>query len=123
MRALFIDLAAKKNISNTVQYALQNRISRAELLSRMESGGPAVGDDESHCCYFQTGFKSVFSIEEQPFGWSKHLSVSVADIDKMPNVESVKMIMEEFGINKRLEDCYVYIEESSPKSINIIAEI
>ena len=123
MRTLFIDIAAKKAISNTVQYAIQHRISRVELLARMNSGGPAVGDDEGHCCYFQTGFKSVFSIEEQPSGWSKHLSVSVADVNKVPSIEAIKMIMEEFGINKRLEDCYVYIEESSPKSINIISEI
>jgi len=47
----------------------------------------------------------------------------VAAIDKMPHIEAVKLLMLEFGIDKPLEECQIYIEEGFPKSVNIISPI
>lgn len=122
MRALLIDENSKKTVEGVVEYAEQNRYSRPYMAALM-NGAPAPGDDLRHCCYFFDGFKAVFTIEEQPMGWCRHLSISVAAIDKMPSIEAVKMIMREFGIVAQLEDCCVYVEDSSPKAINIISPI
>lgn len=124
MRALLIDEKSKESVAKTMQYAEDHRYSRPYLLALMNgSNVSAPGDDPGHCCYFFEGFKSVFTIEEQPMGWSRHISISVADIEKVPHIEAVKMIMKEFGFDKPLEECHVYIEDSFPKSINIICQI
>lgn len=125
MRALVIDETAKSSIADVCYHADENRIDSMELQARLAipDGYSPVGDDPNHCCYLANGFKCVFSIEEQPCGWARHLSVSVAAIDKMPNIEAVKMIMCEFGIENPLDECYVYIEDSLPKSVNIICPI
>lgn len=123
MRALLIDETAKQSIADTIRFAEENRYPRFQMAQLMNGKIPTPGDVEGHCCYLTDGFKTVFTIEEQPVGWCRHLSVSVASTDKMPHIEAVKMIMKEFGIQKSLEDCYVYVEDSFPKSVNIISQI
>ena len=125
MRALVIDEQAKQDIANLLKYADKNRISKPFLLAAaaaMNGGNPAVGDIPQHCCHFRDGFKVVLSIEQQPNGWCKHLSVSVDNPEKLPSIEAVKMIIEEFGM-KSLDDSNVYIEETTPKAVNIISLI
>lgn len=127
MRPLLIDDDARKEIARVCQYAEENRVSNREMKNRIENPGEycAAGDEPGHVCYFHVGFKCVYSLEEQnqPLGWCRHLSVSVADIEKMPHIEAVKLIMKEFGITKPIEQCCVYIEDSSPKSVNVICPI
>lgn len=124
MRALLIDERAKAEIARVIAHAEKNKISQNELRERIEKGGPAIGDDPNHVCYLFDGFKVVFSIEEQPFGWSRHLSISVNDPNKVPHQAAAEMIMKEFGFTEPLKECYVYIEEEiSPKPINIIGKI
>lgn len=125
MRSLIIDEKAKEDIAVVCAYADLNRIDFKELQARCATPDeyPPIGDDQNHCCHVFQGFKCVFSIEEQEFGWTRHLSVSVDAIDKMPHVQAVKMLMVEFGINKPLEECNFYIEDTTPKSVNIICPI
>lgn len=47
---------------------------------------------------FPGGYRAAFSIEEQPAGFCTHLSISVERKGKMPSVEAVQMICEEFGV-------------------------
>jgi hypothetical protein len=125
MRALIIDEKAKASIAAVCEYADDNRIDLKEIQARVAipDGYSPIGDDENHCCYLEDGFKCVFSIEEQPSGWTRHLSISVDAVDKMPHIEAVKLLMSEFGIKSRIEECHVYIEDSTPKSVNIICPI
>ena len=123
MRPLVIDEAARRRITDVLCFAEENRITKSELMEIIETNGPAVGDDENRCCYLDHGFKIVYSIEEQPVGWCHHISVSVAAIDKLPNVEAVSLIMSEFGITAKMEDCHIYIEKSTPESVNVISKI
>lgn len=128
MRPLVIDAGAKRRITDVICYAEENRITKSEMMEIIENGGPegdstAVGDDGNRCCYIDHGFKVVYSIEEQPIGWCHHLSVSVAALDKLPNIAAVARIMSEFGIKASMEDCHVYIEKSTPESVNVISKI
>jgi hypothetical protein len=47
---------------------------------------------------FPGGFHAAFSIEQQPAGFCSHLSISVERKGKMPSLEAVQMIAEEFGV-------------------------
>jgi hypothetical protein len=124
MRALVIDGKSKEDIQNCIKYAENHRYPRSFLVARMNGKASTPGDNNSHNCYLHDGFKVVFSIEEQPFGWAKHLSVSIDDPEKMPSVEAVKLIMSEFGIKSTLDECEaIYIEDCFPKAVNIISKI
>lgn len=127
MRALIIDKEAQAEIARVCGYAETHRMNNFELRGRVELAETrmSVGDDPGHCCNIRQGFKAVLSIEEQnpPLGWCKHLSVSVAAIDKMPHIEAVKLLMQEFGLSKPMEECLVYVEDSLPKSVNVICSI
>jgi hypothetical protein len=127
MRILLIDPKAKEDIAAVCKYAEENPVSNKEILARVADPDDYLvfGDDENHVCHLSDGFKCVFSIEEQDFGWTRHLSVSVRgkDEETLPNIEAVRLIMIEFGIDKPLEECFTYIENSTPKSVNIICPI
>jgi hypothetical protein len=125
MRPLIIDEKVREEIARICEHADENRIDFKELQARTEipGGFSPIGDDPNFCCHIDLGFRCVFSIEEQPSGWCKHLSVSVDDVNKVPAIEAVKVLMEEFGINKSLEECYVYMEETTPRAVNIISPI
>jgi hypothetical protein len=71
--------------------------------------------------HIQVGFRVAFSIEEQPAGFVRHLSVSVDEGEggKLPNPEQVHAITKLFGITKWDS---VWQEEFEPGrfAINII---
>lgn len=123
MRPLIINETSRLIIAETIKYAEKNKISKPFLMAAMNGKMPCPGDNPNYCCYFEVGYKVVFTVEEQPCGWCKHISVSVASPKKdvLPNVESVKLIMQEFGMDS-LEESNLYIEDSFPKSINVICK-
>ena len=125
MRVLVIDEKAKEDIARLLKYADENRISKPFLQAAATGKMGAVGDNPQYCCYLQDGFKIVFSIEQQPQGWSNHLSVSVKTTkDKiLPSIPAVELILKEFNM-KPLDDSYVYFEDTIiPNSVSIISLI
>jgi hypothetical protein len=46
------------------------------------------------------GYSATYTIEEQPQGWARHLSVSVEQFGGMPNSNAVEMLMREFGFRR-----------------------
>ena len=124
-RVLVIDEQAKENIANLTRYANENRISKPFMMAAINGKIAPIGDNPQHCCHLANGFKVVLSIEEQPQGWSKHLSVSV-DSKKpkaIPSIAAVECILQEFGM-KPLADSVVYIEDKIiPNAINVISKI
>lgn len=124
MRPLLIDDNARQNIARLVEFADAHRLSAEEMQRRVANGGPSIGDDPRFSCEIPFGFRVVFSIEQQPMGWCRHLSVSVDHPDRMPSIPAVKMIMEAFGYKQGLDESIVHIEDDiSPKAINILAPI
>ena len=65
------------------------------------------------------GYRAAFSIEEQPAGFVRHLSVSVDVPGKLPSVPAVRTIAEAFGVNGWQR---VWIEEFDPghSAVNIL---
>jgi hypothetical protein len=118
MRVLLID---KEKIAVVIKNAEKNKFSKPLMYERLNGGGICPGDNKSFYCELIDGFKCVFSIEEQSFGWCRHLSVSVNSPDKLPSIPAVELLMQEFGFKeKSLKDCRVWIEQTSPKAINIL---
>ena len=86
LRALVIDDEARAEIARVVKHAADNFITKEQLLERVNHPDQSIGDDLNHVCDIQDGFRCVLSIEQQPFGWCKHLSVSIDEVEKLPNV-------------------------------------
>lgn len=121
MRPLMFGEEQKKEVARVMEFAEKHAFSKAVMEKRMENVGTPPGDNPEFFCLIPVGFKCVYTIEEQPFGWCRHLSVSVDNPDKMPSIPAVEMLMKEFGFRGKLKECYVYIEDKIvPKAVNII---
>lgn len=123
MRPLIIDSDAQKRIAKVLAYAESHKFTKNQMVLLSQGYGVVAGDNPEFCCHLEVGFRVVFCIEEQRIGWSKHLSVSVDDPEKVPSIEAVKLIMKEFGIESPLEKgvCHCWMEEGTFKAVNILA--
>ena len=74
---------------------------------------PPPGENENYVITIPLNFRVVFTIEQYPGGWFKHLSVSVPVKNKGPHPQAVEMIMAEFGMGdlKARPGNSVYIED------------
>lgn len=123
MRLLLISEEQRSKIAQVTAYADLHPFPKVFMRERekMQDAIPPAGANPNHVCHIPQGFRCVYTIEEQPVGWCRHLSVSVDDPEKMPSIEAIEVLILEFGFTGRLRDCYVYMEEDiSPKAVNII---
>jgi hypothetical protein len=125
MRALVIDDKNKGNIAKLIEYAEAHKFSIDALKKMMSGDMPPAGDYLGHVITIDQGYRVVFSIEEQPIGWCRHLSISTRNLyhefpGKIPDSKTVEMIMEKFGMGNNLNDCVkVWIEEGCP-AVNVV---
>lgn len=103
-RALILDQENKKVIQDLCKFADANKINLDRLTKIANGSNPPVGDLPGYRCTIEQGFRVVFSIEEHPCGWCRHMSVSV-DGGKMPSVPAVEELMKEFGFRGTVMDC------------------
>jgi hypothetical protein len=119
MRALVLDDEARTEISKVIAYAQDHKINFPSLEKMMAGELYPVGDNAFYACYLNQGYRAVFSFEEQPCGWCRHLSISVDTRFKLPNVPAVELIMKEFGFSGGIYDCTnVWVEDE--KAINVL---
>jgi hypothetical protein len=66
------------------------------------------------------GYTAAFSIEEQPNGLVRHLSISVDTVGRCPNEAAVAMIAEAFGMMEPFDA--VWLEEFDPghHAVNVL---
>jgi hypothetical protein len=107
----------EKDILNLIKYAEENKLDLAymdelQMKQRLEIPIETVGDDDKAIIMLPLDFKVVFSIEEHPLGWCRHISISKNGTGNIDMYELV-FIMSKFGFTSTLEDgkCYVYSEE------------
>ncbi len=113
---LIIDEKAKENIDSLVRYAKENVLSLEFLMGVVKGVNYPIGDNLCFCISLEHNYKIVFSIEEHPKFKAKHISISCNN--KLPPIESVKLLIKEFGFKKSLSECYTYKEEGY--AINVI---
>jgi len=125
LRLLLIDQEVQAQIKKVIEYADSHRVTMDDILDVMNGTGTKAGDNKENVLEIQMGYRVVFSIEEQPIGPVRHLSISVdGDVKDMPSVQSVKLIMSEFGFENALENCHVFLEDckglGGRKAVNIV---
>ena len=100
-----------------------NPVSRETLKAMMEGMVDPVGDHEEYSCVLPVGFKIVYSIEEQPCGKCRHLSVRVQGgrNNRVPNEHMVGMVMKELGFKREVRECLkVWLDEEPVKCVNVL---
>jgi hypothetical protein len=122
MRMLVIDEAAKAEIARVVAYAWANVVTRRKLLAAMEGMEPPVGDEAGYVCLLCDGYRVVFSIENQPAGICRHLSVSIPGTGgAWPSQDAVVVISAEFGFGKGT--MYPVWTEEEVRAVNMVEVI
>lgn len=122
MRPLIFDNEVLYKINLLKSYAEEHKISVDDLLDTINKQMKPVGDYKGYTITIPTGYRIVYSIEEQTIGDVKHLSVSVDEDGVLPNPTAVEMIMKEFGFKESLDNCKVFLEQISKnrKAVNIL---
>lgn len=133
MRVLVIGPEDQANIKAAVDLARASPMS-AETMQKFKDVKPkevlrledraGMPDVERVRGYVQLsfGYNAIVTFEDQPeFGLCMHLSVSVDEIGKLPDIHAVHMIGEQFGI---LMPLHIWLEEFEPEhfAVNILAE-
>jgi len=115
---LIIDCQDREIIKKVLDFAKNHPVTRKQLTEK----SIIVGNISDYVCKIPDGFRIVFSFEDQPIGWCRHLSVSIPDRTKLPSQPAVEMIMKEFGFTGTINDqTNVWIEtDVTPHAVNII---
>lgn len=93
----------KRALERLADYADRNRIDE-NLLQKCAAREYVVGDNPDYVAHIEYGFRIVLSIEEQPIGWCRHLSIT-KDEDVAPHPLVVEEIMKELGFKGGVHDC------------------
>ena len=115
-----VDEGTKTRIAQLIEYANNHRISLDELLKIVDFEKPPVGDRNGHSIILNKNYRVVYSIEELPNRWVKHISISVKDPNSLPSPGAVEDIVRLFDFPE-LWNCQLYLHStSSYTAINAI---
>lgn len=104
MRALIIGHEEKEKLAALKKHAEQNEMSMDDMLDLMSGAVSPAGDRPGFSCIIPTDFRVVFTVEAQPRGRARHVSISVPEENKVPSPESCDLIMMHLGFKKSLLD-------------------
>lgn len=119
-RPLIIGNKERSAIKNLIRYAENNKLTIKDMKLLMQGIVAPPGDNPNFSVMLPVQFRVVFTIEQHPGGWFKHLSISVPDRGRWPSIEAVDMISKEFGIDD-LKDEHIY-PEKEVEAINVVAK-
>ena len=125
MRPMIIDDNVKRKMEKLAAYAEAHIFSMDDLLDMVNKEKPPPGLDPNFQVEIPVGYKVVYSIEDQPAGKVRHLSVSVDAKGKLPSIPAVKEIMIMLGFTKEIEQCKVDLEnlEEDHSAVNVLEVI
>jgi hypothetical protein len=121
-RVLFLGEKEKEAIARLIDFAEKNRLSLEYMKSLMAGDRIPPGDNPDYACHITDGYRIVYTIEQHPLFFCRHISISVDDPEKLPSPPAVELIMKEFGFRGGINECLnVWIEEiPGVKAINAL---
>lgn len=121
-RPFVIDEAFINSMKELSDYAENNHFTMDDLLDVYNNQLSPAGDHTEYTRILPFGYKVVFTIEEQPAGNVRHLSMSVDEDDKLPNEIVIREVMKQLGFGKPMEECALHLEDISAnrQAINVL---
>lgn len=121
-RILAIDEITRQRIASLIEIAKKNPVAfdlvrdhamepETRVLA-LKDRKPALVRPRSASIEIPFGYRAAFSIEQQPTGLVRHLSISVDTVGKCPHEAAVAMIAEAFGMMEPFDA--VWLEEFDP---------
>lgn len=129
MQALTLDDDTLARVKALLEYGEANPISMEDLQTFLvaHEGRAAIGDLPGRSTQVPLGFRISFSVEQQPAGWCKHLSISCQG--KLPHPVAAVQIMQLFKMRPfslnlldpgRKDTCVYQEQNEANHSINIL---
>lgn len=125
MSVLVLDEQAKAKIKTLREYADAHRVDRDSIMLTLKGVMGPVGEKLDHRVVLESGWRIVYSIEQQPGGWCHHISVSLKDVlDTLPPEKEMNKLLFEFGFKRSLRDCRMswveYIGKGTHPALNVL---
>ncbi len=99
LRPLLIDAETVTKAQEVRAYALARRETLRQIKERESTGQPGPGNDPGHTLLIPSGYRAIYTVEQQPNGWCQHISVAVDDPAMWPNPKAVQHILDKcFGV-------------------------
>lgn len=122
LRPLIIGEAERQKILNLKSYAIDNPVNLETMIQIKNGNVPPVGDYSQYCICIPKGFKIVYSIEQHPGGWFKHISISV-NAKKYPSEEHILAILDKFDFDDVNSPNVMVYQEHMARAINVVQKI
>ena len=107
----------REQIAALREYAKNNVVTLQQIKDTIAGKRDPIGDTSEHSLTMGN-HRVVFSLEEQPVGLMKHLSVSVLGNEVLPHPESILLIMKEFGFQTtKLPDMSKILKHEEPDCV------
>lgn len=100
VRPLILNDEVRQQIARVIEYGNSHRYDIG-MMNRLSRGMMELpGDDPNRVILIPIGYRVGFTVEQQPFGWSRHVSIYVLDKNPRvaPNPVAVDTILGEFGL-------------------------
>lgn len=123
MRALILGEAEQKCINELIAFAAANVLD-AKVMAHMPAEAiPAFRDMMNlMTIVLPVGYSVTYSLERQPPGILRHISIAVEKINKTPNPAAVDMILQAFGMQPFAASLSVWVEDLDGgfKAVNVV---
>jgi hypothetical protein len=127
MRNLITNTASRRKLARLRAYAEVNPVDLPRMVEHARADAIPMGDqDQRRVCTVPTGYRVAFTVEEQPCGMTRHISISVnGAFGKMPHPAVVEWIAKELGFRDPLRSFFRYIEgrDQAHPALNLIAKL
>jgi hypothetical protein len=130
-RPLWIGPAQQTAIAELVARAGRDRVSLEDMKRRVQALQRGIPLPKSYNKAFTIdipfGFSATYTVEEQPQGWTRHLSVAADRSGRAPHPAAVDMLMREFGFRavgvRQIEILWMEPIGNDRQAINLVEYI
>jgi hypothetical protein len=128
IRPFLIDNEIVAKVEILKKYANEHPFTKEAMEELMNGTGKCVGDDVNFRMVIPVDYRIVYSIEHQPFGPARHISMSVSGKGNWPNLMAVNEILALFDFKVRVgvpsPDLIVTMwQDHLTESINVVEAI
>lgn len=128
MNFIMVTDATRNKAAEAMAYADANRINMHHLMSIMGKRAPSPGDDPKRVIFLPPHFYFVYTIEQQPMGWCRHITLAPIKMDSgipVPPPEVCEALIDQvFGLKLKIDDAVsVWTDNGdhdNPNTINVV---
>lgn len=103
LRPLILTDETRAEIARVRRFAELHKLPLSYIQAVAAGEAEAIGNDQNYRCVIPLGYRCAFSIDGQPGGEFRHLSISVSGDGYAPSPIAVQELAREFGFTGSIE--------------------